>query len=639
MICSFANDHGRHLVLLAVSGVDDVSCLFRGTDSNSVLVHARNDSTVERDITILVSEGNSVERAIAAVVYHARTLIWKYAQAGSSQTEAENPGDFKPKWRENWYDGLGYCTWNSLGQNLSQDKILYALDKLQENSINISNLIIDDNWQSIDVSDEASAQPSWLDFEANSYGFPDGLKGAVSKIKSKHRNIQHVFVWHALLGYWGGISPRGRIAQKYKTLQVKREDDGSNMTIIALDDISKMYDDFYSFLIRCGIDGVKTDAQCMLDTIANAPARKELTNAYLDKWSIASLRHFGSNAISCMSQFPQAIFHAFMPQIRPPLVVRNSDDYFPDVPSSHRWHIWANAHNNILSQYLNVVPDWDMFQTVHDFADFHVAARCLSGGPIYITDTPGEHNIELLKQFTANTTLGKTVILRPSVVGIAMDPYLHYDSGSLLKIGSYHGSATGGVSILGVFQTSEAQNACLIPLNEFRGMEEPGTYVVRAYTTGRVSDTLKLTGDLTPLVLATPSTKGYEIYSAYKLQSFESSQCGDVSVASLGLIDKMTGCAAIESSSYLVGNSKISLVTKLRALGSLGIYISSLPDMNIDDNFMVTIFGHPVPRNTVQVSAAAEAVLEVDVQAAWRELGLDSGWSNELEVTVNVLGI
>lgn len=124
--------------------------------------------------------------------------------------------------------------------------------------------------------------------------------------------------------------------------------------------------------------------------------------------------------------------------------------------------------------------------------------------------------------------------------------------------------------MMGVFQTSEAQKACLIPLNEFRGMEEPGTYVVRAYTTGRVSHTLKLTGDFTPLVLATPSTKGYEIYSVYKLQTFKSQQGGNISVANLGLIDKMTGCAAIESSSYSVGNSKISVVTKLRALGSLG---------------------------------------------------------------------
>ncbi|MCQ6463597.1 hypothetical protein NPN16_24840, partial [Vibrio parahaemolyticus] len=76
----------------------------------------------------------------------------------------------------------------------------------------------------------------------------------------------------------------------------------------------------------------------------------------------------------CMSQFPQALFHALLPQIRPPVTARNSDDYFPDAPSSHRWHVWVNAHNAVLTQYLNVVPDWDMFQTVHEFADYHAAA-------------------------------------------------------------------------------------------------------------------------------------------------------------------------------------------------------------------------------------------------------------------------
>lgn len=312
-----------------------------------------------------------------------------------------------------------------------------ALEKLRKSNITISNLIIDDNWQSIDTSDENS--PSWLEFEANPAGFPKGLKNAVSQIKLKNGNIQHIFVWHALLGYWGGISPRGKIAQTYKTRQVPVVAEGAMMTVVDYDDISKYFDDFYSFLIQSGIDGVKTDAQCMLDTMTSASARRELTNAYLDKWSIASLRHFGTNAISCMSQFPQALFHAFMPQIRPPLVARNSDDYFPDVPSSHRWHVWANAHNSIFTEYLNIVPDWDMFQTVHAFADYHAAARCLSGGPIYITDVPGQHNVELLQQFTALTTLDKTIILRPSVVGKAMDPYQEYEAGSLLRIGSYHG--------------------------------------------------------------------------------------------------------------------------------------------------------------------------------------------------------
>jgi len=42
-------------------------------------------------------------------------------------------------------------------------------------------------------------------------------------------------------------------------------------------------------------------------------------------------------------------------------------------------------------------PDWDMFQTTHPCADFHAASRAICGGPIYISDTVGNHNFELLK--------------------------------------------------------------------------------------------------------------------------------------------------------------------------------------------------------------------------------------------------
>ncbi|KAM3558606.1 hypothetical protein ARSEF4850_004509 [Beauveria asiatica] len=588
VLCTFADGQGRHLVFLAMSGVDDIVALIRSTDNNSISLHVRSQ------ILVPISSRN----------------------------------------------GEKIGTWNSLGQDLTEDKILEALKNIEESGISISNLIIDDNWQSIDASDQGAAQAGLVEFEANRAGFPSGLKSTVSKIRRTHRTIEHIFVWHALLGYWGGISPRGAIARSYKTTRVRREDTGTDMTVVANEDISKFYDDFYAFMVQSGVDGVKTDAQCMLDTLASVSARRALTNAYLDKWSIASLRHFGVNAISCMSQFPQALFHALLPQIRPPVTARNSDDYFPDVPSSHRWHVWANAHNAVLTQYLNVVPDWDMFQTVHEFADYHAAARCLSGGPVYITDVPGQHNLELLKQVTALTTLGKTVILRPSVVGIALDPYLDYNSGALLKIGSFHGSGSGGISLMGVFQTSDAQTSSLTPLSEFRGISHTSSYVVRAYTTGRVSQPLRFTDGHGPSLLATPSDEGYEIYTAYELTRFASRRRrrGEISVASLGLVDKMTGCAAIEAS-HVEMDAKISITSKLKALGVLGLYVSSLPDMTIDDNFMVTIFGHPVPRDTVRISRNADTVLEVDVQTAWKELGLDSGWSNELEITVNILGI
>ena len=51
--------------------------------------------------------------------------------------------------RKSLDDGLSYCTWNGIGQHLSEQKLFDALESLAKNEINISNLIIDDNWQSL----------------------------------------------------------------------------------------------------------------------------------------------------------------------------------------------------------------------------------------------------------------------------------------------------------------------------------------------------------------------------------------------------------------------------------------------------------------------------------------------------------
>jgi hypothetical protein len=134
------------------------------------------------------------------------------------------------------------------------------------------------------------------------------------------------------------------------------------------------------------------------------------------------------------------IFRSQLPTNKPRMLVRNSDDFFPDVEASHPWHIFCNAHNSLLTQHLNVLPDWDMFQTAHPWAGFHAAARCLSGGPIYITDPPGEHNIDLIRQMTAKTPRGNTVILRTSRSGKTSQAYVGYDEPKLLKIETYERS-------------------------------------------------------------------------------------------------------------------------------------------------------------------------------------------------------
>ncbi|KAH7327176.1 glycoside hydrolase superfamily [Rhexocercosporidium sp. MPI-PUGE-AT-0058] len=648
VMCSFLSLTGKHLVLLAITGVEDVMTLFKSDSDGNVVLHIRNDSAENKISRVLVGLGDDFESANAAVMYHARGIIATaqgVSEEQQKEIEALTEGNEKTKvWAENWYDGLTYCTWNALGQRLTEEKVLKAVTTLAENKINVTNFIIDDNWQSIDYRGHGQFQHGWNEFEAERDAFPKGLKHTVNLIREKHSSIQHIAVWHALLGYWGGISPDGKIANTYKTVEVVREDAerrnlplGGKLTVVAKEDVGKFYNDFYSFLSSCGIDAVKTDAQFMLDTFISAKARRDLIPAYLDAWNISTLRHFSVKAISCMSQTPQILFHSQMPTNRPPLLVRNSDDFFPEIPTSHPWHIFVNAHNALFTQHLNLIPDWDMFQTVHEYSGFHAAARCVSGGPIYITDVPGEHDLDLINQMTGPSPRGKTVIFRPSVVGKSLDQYNGYDDDHFLLVGTYHGAAVTGTGIIGFFNISQRPLTELIPLSKFPGVVEAQYYVIRAHSSGLITKPMQVI-DANSLVTISLGVRGYEIMSAYPLRGFFDEEKKETTwVANLGLLGKMAGAAAVVANHITkLENGKIVIDTNIKALGVLGLYISTLPTLSYKDNMIVTIQGKVLPVHTVNISKVDNHVLEIDVETAWKELDLEAGWSNEVEAKIYI---
>ncbi|KAK3897535.1 glycoside hydrolase [Staphylotrichum tortipilum] len=668
LLCSFLSPQGKHLVFLGTSDVDNVSTLFRSGDSGRLVVSIRNDKDEPASGIVLVAVGDNIENTIAAVMYQARSLAPDAYDASRSHPFAEKqiPYSLEPSddpnedpskdpkagWYETWPDGLGYCTWNSLGQDLTDEKILKALDTLAENKISITNLIIDDNWQDIDYRGEGQWQHGWNNFQAEPKKFPRGLKPVIQDIRAKHKNIQRIYIWHALLGYWAGLAPSGPLAKKYKTIQVTRTDrepsqlpiDGQ-MTVVAPEDAPRFYDDFYRFLSYCGITGVKTDGQYMLDTLSSRSVRRTVIPATLDAWTLASLVHMAGNAISCMSLAPPIIFRSLLPAHarRPPLICRNSDDYYPPDPTSHPWHVWANAHTALLTRHLHVLPDWDMFQTGHaEYGAFHAAARCVSGGPVYITDVPGEHNLELIKQITGVTTYGNTVVFRPSAVGRALEVYTAYagpETGVLLKVGAFHGPAARGTGIVGVFNVAGRPLVELVPLSKFPGVEAGGDaqYIVRSHVTGWVTPVMA-PGAAASVVTVSLGVRGYDVLCAYPLSVLEpegGEAARRVYVAPLGLVGKMTGCAAVLRTAVTVReNGRVVVETALKALGVLGIYISTLPELSVQDDFMVMILGQPVPAHTVSVNAQDAHVLDVDIETAWKEMGLHPGWSNEVRPTV-----
>lgn len=93
-------------------------------------------------------------------------------------------------------------------------------------------------------------------------------------------------------------------------------------------------------------------------------------------------------------------------------IVRASDDFYPRDPVSHTIHIAAVAYNSVFLGEI-MLPDWDMFHSLHPAAEYHGSARAISGGPVYVSDAPGKHNFELLRKLV----LPDGSILRPRLPG------------------------------------------------------------------------------------------------------------------------------------------------------------------------------------------------------------------------------
>ena len=684
ILCSFLQHDGKHLVLLAINGVDDILTLFKSDESGRIVVAARNDGSKSGKFRILAATAWDFEVANAAVMYEARKIVRQSAAVQetanqlpkhikaesidadtvlvSNNNGSQDSSTTVPQWLESWYDSLAYCTWNSLGQALTQEKILSGLDSLVANNIHISTLIIDDNWQSLDGYQGSTSQfrRGWKDFEASTDCFPSGLKAGIATIRAKHPQIRDIAVWHALLGYWGGVSPNGSLAKSYKTVEVEKQPGVAGGTMVAVDpsDAHRMYDDFYSFLSSCGITSVKTDAQFFLDLLASTPDRAAFTTAYQSAWTQAHLRHLSGKAISCMSQIPQILFHSFLPTFTPRILLRNSDDFFPDIPASHPWHVFCNAHNALLVQHLNVLPDWDMFQTSHPYSGFHAAARCVSGGPIYITDTPGEHDVKLIQEMTATNVRGQTLVLRPSNVGKTVSVYDNYNDGAVLKVGAWNGAGGTGTGILGIFNVAEREVHSLISLLDFPGVDVQGadgheekSWIVRAHVAELITKPITPKLPIRPemLISTAMGVRGYDVLSAYPVQKLVLGKA-DIEVAVLGLLGKMTGACAIVSSNIRVteNGKRLRMDLSLKAMGRLGIWMSDLKgkgEKSVDENVMVMILGKVVPRERVGIKGvdlpeseekSSAGILEIDVEGAWKDMELDAGWSNEVRVEVFV---
>lgn len=85
-----------------------------------------------------------------------------------------------------------------------------------------------------------------------------------------------------------------------------------------------------------------------------------------------------------------------------------------------------------------IQPDWDMFQTDHCSAKFHAGSRAICGGPVYVSDSLGGHDFDLLKKLVFNDgTIPKCIhFALPTRDCLFKNPL--FDSKTVLKIWNFN---------------------------------------------------------------------------------------------------------------------------------------------------------------------------------------------------------
>ncbi|XP_052197929.1 probable galactinol--sucrose galactosyltransferase 5 [Diospyros lotus] len=339
-------------------------------------------------------------------------------------------------------DKFGWCTWDAFYLTVHPRGVLEGVKGLVEGGCPPGLVLIDDGWQSIARDEDPVTQEGidqttageqmpcrLLKFQENDkfrdYESPNkpvavgpskGMGAFIRDLKEEYKSVDYVYVWHALCGYWGGLRPNvpglpeARVIQPKLSpgLQITMEDlavdkiVNNGVGLVPPEIVDQMYEGLHSHLESVGIDGVKVDVIHLLEMMCeDYGGRVELAKAYYKALTSSVRKHFRGNGVIASMEHCNDFMFLGTEAIA---LGRVGDDFWCTDPSGDPngtfWlqgcHMVHCAYNSLwMGNFIH--PDWDMFQSTHPCAEFHAASRAISGGPIYVSDTVGKHNFQLLK--------------------------------------------------------------------------------------------------------------------------------------------------------------------------------------------------------------------------------------------------
>jgi raffinose synthase len=224
---------------------------------------------------------------------------------------------------------------------------------------------------------------------------------------------------------------------------------GHMVGVVPADKIGKFYDDYHKRLKAQGVDGVKVDSQSAIEGVAaGLGGRVALTRAYREALEKSVNKYFHGRLINCMANAMETYYCS-------PLStdMRTSIDFWPTKPETHGQHLYCNAQVGVwFGEFMQ--PDWDMFQSGHPMGSFHAGGRAVSGGPVYVSDTPDGHNFDVLRELV----LSDGTLLRADNAGRPTRDCLFADvtrDPVLLKVFNYNRDC----AVIGAFNANYHRNA------------------------------------------------------------------------------------------------------------------------------------------------------------------------------------
>ncbi|XP_057548850.1 probable galactinol--sucrose galactosyltransferase 2 [Amaranthus tricolor] len=509
-------------------------------------------------------------------------------------------------------DWFGWCTWDAFYQDVTPDGIREGLESFSQGGCAPRFLIIDDGWQDTfnEFRKEDEEHTEGTQFATRLRSIKENIKFQrlssddyatlpefIKFIKDRY-GLKYVYMWHAIVGYWGGLLPSSESLMKYNpkiVYPVQSPGNIGNLRDVAMDSIERygigaidpekindFYNDYHSYLASIDVDGVKVDVQNVLETIGSSfGGRVHLTALYQKGLEESVARNFkNNNLICCMSHNSDSIFSSMKSA-----VARASEDFMPQEPTLQTMHIASVSFNSLLLGEI-VVPDWDMFHSKHYAADFHAASRAVGGCAIYVSDKPGNHDFTILRKLVLpdGSILRARYAGRPTRDCLFKDPVM--DGKSLMKVWNLNKLS----GVLGVFNCQGAgtwplkDNSLETPspevlcgqvspndvefLEEIAGDNWHAEYALYAFNAGtltKVSKQEKVDVSLGVLTC--------ELYTICPIRVFNDS----VHFAPIGLLDLYNSGGAVEALSFKTGPDGCILKVEVRGVGRFGVYSSTRP--------------------------------------------------------------